>query len=553
MEYRVLGPLEVLREGQPLDLGGLKQRALLAVLLLHANEVVSVDRLIDEIWEDTPPDSVVNVVQTYVSRLRRVLNGDRSGDVLVTKAPGYVLHVAPGELDVERFQTLVARADQYRQQGDLARLTSALEAALALWRGEPLADFSYHSFAQKHIEALREKRAVVLEDRIQAELDTGAGAGLVGELRALVTADPLRERLRAQLMLALYRAGRHAEALAVYRDAKEALSEELGIDPGPELQSLERAILNQDPALLPDTADTARTGAAPPADVKQAARSILVTPRDPRRLDALLAVAEPLARGDPQSELVLCRLLGPWEVGTTGDSLTDAVGGLEARRAALEHDTKARVVAFTSTDPGSDLERMLSEMSVDVAVTDGLPEMFESDRDALVNVLQMVSSDVAVAFPRDDGVTIEPGAVVVPFGGAKHDWAALQLASRLARAQGEPLRLLGAIGDVATGRRDASRLLGSASLLVQRMTGIVAEPLLIEPGTGVLDAVSGSGLVVMGISDRWRDEGLGELRHALVESRVVPCLVVRAGSSSYGPASTEWSRYTWSRARDPGA
>jgi YVTN family beta-propeller protein len=253
MEFRILGPLEVCSEGRELSLGGAKQRALLAVLLLHANELVSIDRLVDELWEGQPPATAVKVVQVYVSQLRKALRG-RSGRgeeerILVTRAPGYILCVEPGQLDADRFEGLVDQARQELAAGRARRAAHMLLEALALWRGPALADFALDLFAQSAIARLEEARISAVEERIEADLALGRHAELVGELESLVTAHPLRERLRGQLMLALYRCGRQAEALAAYRDARRLLVEELGLEPSQALQGLEKAILVQDSSL----------------------------------------------------------------------------------------------------------------------------------------------------------------------------------------------------------------------------------------------------------------------------------------------------------------
>jgi DNA-binding SARP family transcriptional activator len=206
MDFRILGPLEVLLDGQPLDLGGQKQRALLALLLLEANRVVSSDRLIEALWEDDRPETAPKALQVYISQLRKLLGKER----LQTKAPGYVLRLDPGELDLARFQHL-------QEEGQL-------EEALSLWRGTPLSEFAYHRFAQVEIARLEELRLACLEERIERDLEQGRHPDLVGELEALVKEHPLRERLRTQLMLALYRSGRQAEALEAYQHARRALT-----------------------------------------------------------------------------------------------------------------------------------------------------------------------------------------------------------------------------------------------------------------------------------------------------------------------------------------
>ena len=219
----------------------------MAVLLVHRGEPVSSDRLIDALWGEEAPASAIKIVQGYVSNLRKVL-GD---GLLVTRGRGYLLQTRPGQIDLDRFESLVAEGQRALQQGDARSAATRLREALGLWRGPPLADFAYESFAQAEIARLDESRLAALEERIDAELALGEHARLVGELEALVHEHPLRERFIGQLMLALYRSGRQADALESYRIARRRLVEELGLEPGRELQELERAILAQDPALEP--------------------------------------------------------------------------------------------------------------------------------------------------------------------------------------------------------------------------------------------------------------------------------------------------------------
>ena len=229
MDFRLLGPLEVVDDdGVALPLGGPRPRALLAQLLLHPNEVVSTDRLIDGIWGETPPASAANALQVHVHALRGALGADR----ILTRPPGYLLRVEEGELDAQRFEQLVADHDPRR--------------ALALWRGPALADLANEPFARAEAARLDDARLGALEARIDLDLADGRHATLTAELDALVTDHPHRERLRAQQMLALYRSGRQADALAAYRDARSAL-DELGLEPSAELRALEQQILRQDP------------------------------------------------------------------------------------------------------------------------------------------------------------------------------------------------------------------------------------------------------------------------------------------------------------------
>jgi DNA-binding SARP family transcriptional activator len=245
VEFRILGPLEAEQDGRLVPLGGRKQRALLALLLLHANGVVPRDRLIDEIWGDEPPETARTALQVYVSQLRKALGGER----IETRAPGYRVRTEPGALDLERFERLVGEGRDALAGGDAERSADALREALALWRGTPLAELGAVPFAQRECLRLEELRLAALEERVEADLQLGRHARLVPELEGLVREHPLRERLRGQLMLALYRCGRQADALEVYRSGRRLLDEELGLQPSDELQRLERAILNHDPSL----------------------------------------------------------------------------------------------------------------------------------------------------------------------------------------------------------------------------------------------------------------------------------------------------------------
>src|SRR5215204_2592189 len=245
MDYRVLGPLEVRDAGESLPLAGAKQRALLALLLLHANRVLSRDRLIDELWGDQPPATAVQSLQVYVSRLRKLL----PPDTLLTRPPGYVLQVEPDELDLRCFERTFAKGHDALARGDAEGAAHLLHEALALWRGAALAEFAFEPFAQTEIARLEDLRLAAVEERIEADLALGSDAELIGELEALIAENPHRERLREQLMLALYRSGRQAEALDAYQAARRALVDGLGIAPSAALQRLEKQILTQDEVL----------------------------------------------------------------------------------------------------------------------------------------------------------------------------------------------------------------------------------------------------------------------------------------------------------------
>jgi DNA-binding SARP family transcriptional activator len=530
MEFRILGPLEVSDEGRQVSLGGGKRRALLAVLLLHPNEVVSADRLIDELWGEDSPERAAAALRVNVSRLRKAL----AQDVLATRSPGYVIRVEPEELDLHRFERLVDEGRSLLARDLPADASERLRDALSLWRGPALADFAYESFAQTAIARLEEIRLAAVELRIDADLALGRHDELVGELEALVAEHPLRERLRGDLMTALYRSGRQAEALDAYKDARRALVDELGIEPGTALQEQERAILRQDPALNLSAMASASVGEA-------AKRSILVAITHEVRVDALLEVAEPLVRDAPRV-MVLARLV------SDAAELRSASAWLEERRSALEaRGVAARAASFTSTAPGEELVRLATELDVDLLLADAPGELLAEGApdERLTTVLAKTPCDVALLAARD---AAPAGPVLVPFGGAEHDWAAIELGGWFARAEHVPLRLAGAAAVPEHGRRDASRLLSHGALAVQRVLGISAEPLLAPPGEeGMLEASRDAGLLVVGLSTRWHREGLGPARLRLASEATPPTLLVRRGLRPGGlappPALT---RFTWS-------
>ena len=285
MEFRILGPLEVVDGFDPVALDAAKQRTLLALLLLHPNEVVSSERVIDELWGDRPPATAGKVVQTYVSQLRRALGAA----AITTRAPGYVLEVDTESVDAERFRKLVAVARALGVKGDREHAVARYREGLALWRGPPLSDVAFESFARNEVERLAEERLDAVSALIDCELALGQHLDLVTELETLVGQYPLRERFRSQLMLALYRSGRQADALDVYQNGRRLLLDELGLEPGRELQDLEKAILMHDPALdlAPPT-----LAAAPRVGPRDAPRTS-VLPR--RRALAIAAAAVAVA------------------------------------------------------------------------------------------------------------------------------------------------------------------------------------------------------------------------------------------------------------------
>jgi DNA-binding SARP family transcriptional activator len=246
MEFRLLGPMDALDRGTAVELGGLKQRALLARLLVTPNRTVAVDRLVGDLWGEDAPGSAAKMVQIYVSHLRKVL----PDGMLLTRSPGYAIEVDENAIDLVRFDRLRRAGHAALQAGDAVEAAARLREALALWRGEALAEFD-EPFAHVERNHLDELHLVCLEDRIEADLAQGRHGELVGELAAEVARHPLRERLRRQSMLALYRSARHADALAVYDDFRRKLADELGLEPSVELRTLQRQVLNQDPALWP--------------------------------------------------------------------------------------------------------------------------------------------------------------------------------------------------------------------------------------------------------------------------------------------------------------
>jgi DNA-binding SARP family transcriptional activator len=530
VEFRILGPLEVWSEGRQLGLGGPKLRALLAVLLLHANEVVPADRLIEELWGDHSPGRAAAALRVNVSRLRKAL----PRDVLTTRSPGYVIRVELDVLDLHRFERLIDEGRSLLTRGLAADASERLRDALSLWRGPALANFAYESFAQAAIARLEEIRLAAVELRIDADLAVGRHDELVGELEGLVAEHPLRERLRKCLMTALYRSGRQAEALEAYQDARRALVDELGIEPAPALQELERSILRQDPALdLP--------AAGPAARGEPGERSILVAVLDDARLDALLAVAEPLVRS-PSRVLILTRLVAD------AAELGSASGWLDEHRSALEaRCVVARTASFTSAAPGEELARLASELDVELLLADAPDELLAAGApDAQLTILlEETPCDVALLVRRD---ATPEGPVLVPFGGAEHDWAAVELGAWLARAEGVSLQLAGAAAAPEQGKRDASRLLSHASLAVQRVLGVSAQPLLVPPGEeSMLEASRDAGALVVGLSTRWHREGLGPARLTLAREAPPPTLLVRRGLRPGGLAPpAALTSFTWS-------
>jgi DNA-binding SARP family transcriptional activator len=510
MQFGILGPLEVRDiHGRAVTVSGARERAVLAYLLLNAGRVVSTERLIDDLWGDDPPESARKSLQVRIAGLRKALGAD----CVLTRPSGYLVRIERDALDLDRFQSLVGEASSTEP----AAAVKLLDEALELWRGQGLSDFHHEQWASGAVARMEELRLAAVEKRFDACLELGRHEEVAANLRTFVAEHPLRERFRGQLMLSLYRSGRQAEALDAYQETRRELVGELGLEPGPALLELERGILRRDPAL--ELAPTV-----------EKVRSVLVVALDAVNVEALLALAVPLARR-PRRELILVRP-------NVGRVHLNAVSvDLARRRDRLRTEgIVARTAVFTSADPGRHVVRIAAEQDVDLLLVDAPPNLLEDLE--LRKILSSAPCDVGVLA----GGVIRPGPVVVPFVGAEHDWAAIEIAAWLAAAIDAPLRIAGP----ATDEDDSSRLLADASLAVQRAFGTAAEPVLLEPGADDLVRLAGeSGVVVGGLSDRWRVEGLGPVRAALTAGGT-PALLVRRGLRPGGlapPAS--YTRFTW--------
>jgi DNA-binding SARP family transcriptional activator len=516
MEFRILGPLEVLDdEERPIEVRGAKERALLAILLMHANEPVTTDRLVDQLWGEAPPATARKSLQVRIAGLRRVL----PEDALVTQGVSYLIRVDPDQLDLHRFERLLSDGRQALAEGDAEAGAALLREALALWRGPALSDSVDEASADPAVVRLEELRLAALELRVEADLALGRHRELVGELMELMATHPLRERIRGQLMLALYRDGRQAEALDLYQRTRQTFTVELGIEPGPALQELQRAVLRQEAEL------------APPKLV-ESERSILVAPQGDD-CEALLELAESLARR-PAREVILARLVTPG-----GDISVEAVRTNERRQAFLDQAIAARTAVFTTDEPGDDLVRLSVEQDVDLLLVDGPHDLRSEVTETL---LDRAPCDVAVHIAREQRA--RSGPVYVLFGGGEHDWAAIEIGAWIAGSREAALKVAGP----AQGReRDASRALASASLAVQRVLGLAAEPVLLDPSEeAVLQGVADAAIVVAGLPERWKLDGLGPVRTALAQSARPPVLFVRRGLRPGGLAPREsLTRFTW--------
>jgi DNA-binding SARP family transcriptional activator len=399
MEFRVLGPLEVLdASGRSLTFAGAKERAILAALLLARGEVVSTDRLIDLLWPEDPPAKPANALQARISALRRTLG---SPEVIATRSPGYRLAVESATVDAIRFEALL---DEARANTD--RAIAIYDQALAQFRGAPLAEFVYEDFARGEIARLEELRTSAREERIQLMLDSGRHAEVLGELEGLVVEWPLRERAWGQLMLALYRSGRQADALRAYRQAATTLGEELGIEPSPELRRLEEAILVQDPDLEPTSGERA----APGHNLRARLTSLVGRTDDIERVGDLLASHR------------LTTLTGPGGVGKT--SLAIAIGQEAVPRfrdgvwfvELASVDDPTLVPAVIASDLGVEIgDRSTLDLVCEVLrdrevllVLDNCEHLVDAVAEAAVEILQRAPGSKIIATSREPlGVTGE--------------------------------------------------------------------------------------------------------------------------------------------------
>jgi DNA-binding SARP family transcriptional activator len=498
MDFRLLGPLELAESGRPIVCGGARQGAVLALLLLHANQVVPSGRLLVELWGEDAPPSASNALQAAVSRLRRVLPPGR----LLTRASGYLFRTFPDELDVDRFERLLAAGRQELAGGAAADAARTLRQALSLWRGPALADFRYEPFAQAEIARLEELRLVCLEERIEADLALGAGGEHAGELQRLVSEQPLRERPRGQLMLALYRAGRQAEALEVYRDLATLLREELGLEPEPALRELQASILRHDPALR-----GAQAPRQPPAEVavrkpvtvlcaELRAASSAGTGLDPEALEgvlggALAVLGATLERyGGRLSAVASQRILGVFGVPTLHED--DA---LRAAQAALEcQATLAADAATLERDRGVRLGVRIGVATGEALVSGPDPSGFTGDAVAMAVDLAGAAAEGEVLVgehTRD----LAPGALEVEPAGAGR----LRLLAARAGARPLPVRL-----DAPLAGRDGELgRLRDAFARVRREGAPVVATVLGEAGIGKtrlvheLAGLLGSGAMVL--------------------------------------------------------
>ena len=381
VRYTLLGPVAALTGEGPVDLGGPRQRGVLVVLLPEAGALVPASRIIDAIWGDEPPASAANLVQRSVSRLRKALGRD----AIETRGGGYLARVEPDALDMHVFERLARSGSGALDNGRFGEAASTLREALGLWRGPALADLVDEPFLDGEAARLEEMRVLAQERALEAELGCGRHADVLAEAQALVDAHPFREQPRALVMRTLYATGRQADALEAYRRTRAAFVGELGIEPGPGLQELERAILRQDASLAAE-APTAPADTSPA--LRTASESCSWRPSAAADPTPLMPLAEALAR-EPQREIVLAETVpDARDLGPVSRRLHDT------REILAQRGVEARAAAFTSVTPGADLARLATEQDVDLLLSEAPAQLLEDGR--LITLLEQAPCDVGV-------------------------------------------------------------------------------------------------------------------------------------------------------------
>lgn len=530
LKYRILGPVEVVDERGPIKLGGARQRSTLALLLLHANQVVPVERLAEDLYGGSPPFTAITQVQRQVSDLRKVLGQETR---LETQPRGYVLRLPVGALDLGEFERCTSEAARAFEMGQFRVATTLVTEGLDLWRGTPLADLPDLPFVRRAATRLNEIRLAAIELHIDAELALGKHRDWIPELQQLTDAHPLREMFAKQLMIALYRAGRQAEALAVYRTARSALVRDLGVEPSRTLQDLERRILGQEASL--EWSQNPRLGRTP----QSTGRVTLALPRSPLS-EGLISIVAALA-SLPDREVVVAQL-----VGDVSD-LTTSAGSLRERYSSVQQSV--RTVVLTSLDFPNDASRLAEGYQAELILVETAPELAETLPDDLSLLLETAPADVAVVVGQVSQLG-NATSVLVPFGGGDHDWAALEFAALLVLATGGELTILGT--RATSDRGDATRLLADASLALQRLIGLTPTPRLSEPTVeGLLAAAADASLIVVGVAPGWRAHGVGRTRRALLKG-TSPVLFMHRGPRPGGLAPRESrTRFTWTAGDTP--
>jgi DNA-binding SARP family transcriptional activator len=516
LDFRLLGPFEVFVDGREQTPSRPKQRALLALLLLRPNEVVASDELVEALWGERPPETAPTALHGHVSALRKLYGAE----AIETHPPGYLLRVMDEQSDVGRFQRLV---DQARGAADPARRAELLRTALELFRGDPLSEFRYEPFAREEIVRLEDRRLAATEERIQADLELGRHASLVAELERLAASHPHRERLRGQLMLALYRSGRQAEALHAYQEGRQLLAEELGLDPGPSLQELERQILRHDPTLAPPA-----SGAPEPARARRERKLVTVLFCD---LVGFTARSEEL---DPEE---VQALLEPYFVrvraelerfgGTVEKFIGDAVMGVFGAPVAHEDDPERAVRAALAIR-----DALAGELDLRIAVHTG-EALVTLDADPRAGQ-GIVAGDVVNTASRLQSAA-PPGSVIVGEATRRATERAIEyreLEPVVARGKREPVSVWEAVAAGPRGERREARtpFVGRDSELSQLRDTLVRARERREPQL----------VTILGVPGIGKTRLLREL-YVLVEAAAESVVWLVGRSLAYGEGVTFWA------------